>query len=160
MPVDLAAASIPLDPAPSLGPPSSFPSTVGRRRSKMALRFGVAFLIGMLAALAIGVGALYAYDQQYVGRILPGVKVGDVNVSGMTEAEASAALSTAYAPLGEGHGLGCKAVTAATNASRMSSLDTFLHLNRWRASATISGVGGKPEIISRILYIDTHLSRL
>ena len=103
VPVDLAAASIPLDPAPSLGPPSSFPSTVGRRRSKMALRFGVAFLIGMLAALAIGVGALYAYDQQYVGRILPGVKVGDVNVSGMTEAEASAALSTAYARLGEGN---------------------------------------------------------
>ena len=43
-----------------------------RRKSSAALRFGVAFLIGLIAAMALGVGALYAYDQQYVGRVLPG----------------------------------------------------------------------------------------
>ena len=52
--------------------------------------------------MALGVGALYAYDQQYVGRVLPGVSVGDVDLSGMTEAEASAVLAEAYASLGEG----------------------------------------------------------
>ena len=66
------------------------------------LRFGVAFLIGLVAAMALGVGALYAYDQQYVGRVLPGVDVGGVDLSGMTESEASATLDEAYASLGEG----------------------------------------------------------
>ena len=31
----------------------------------------------------IGAGALYAYDQQYVGRVLPGVRVGSVDLSGL-----------------------------------------------------------------------------
>ena len=52
--------------------------------------------------MALGVGALYAYDQQYVGRVLPGVSVGGTDLSGMTEAEASAALSTAYASMDDG----------------------------------------------------------
>jgi hypothetical protein len=59
-------------------------------------------MIGLMAVLALGVGALFAYDQQYVGRVLPGVRVGSTDLSGMTEAEATAALTNAYAPLGEG----------------------------------------------------------
>ena len=78
------------------------PVVAPRRKSSAALRFGVAFLVGLIAAMALGVGALYAYDQQYVGRVLPGVSVGDVDLSGMTEAEASAVLADAYASLGEG----------------------------------------------------------
>ena len=64
-----------------------------RRRASALARFGVAFLIGLIAAMALGVGALYAYDQQYVGRVLPGVNVGGVDLSGLTEAEASATLA-------------------------------------------------------------------
>jgi vancomycin resistance protein YoaR len=59
-------------------------------------RFLVAFVIGLLAVLGVGVGALYAYDQHHQGRILPGVRVASVNLSGLTPAEASARLHEAY----------------------------------------------------------------
>jgi len=78
------------------------PTTPATRRPSIALRFAVAFLVGVLLTLAIGVGALYAYDQQYVGRILPGVRVGQVDLSGMTAVEAAARLDEAYAAVGEG----------------------------------------------------------
>lgn len=66
------------------------------RRPSARLRFAVAFLVGLVLALGLGTGALYAYDQQYAGRILPGVAVGDVDLSGLTPDDARAALEGAY----------------------------------------------------------------
>ena len=77
-------------------------STSARPRTSARLRFTVAFLVGVILTLAIGVGALYAYDQQYAGRILPGVQVGGVNLSGLTPADAQAKLDEAYHGLSEG----------------------------------------------------------
>ena len=101
--VESAVAAPVLEPGPVVtDAPSVASSPAPRRKSSVALRFGVAFLIGLVAAMALGVGALYAYEQQYVGRVLPGVDVGGVDLSGMTESEASATLEEAYASLGEG----------------------------------------------------------
>lgn len=72
------------------------------RRPSARVRFGVAFLVGLLAAMAIGIGALYAYDQQYVGRVLPGVSVGDVDLSGVDPGTAADRLHRAYSSLREG----------------------------------------------------------
>jgi vancomycin resistance protein YoaR len=72
------------------------------RRSSTRLRFAVAFLVGLIASMAIGVGALYAYDRQYVGRILPGVAVGSIDVSGLDAVAAGAAIRQVYGYLGEG----------------------------------------------------------
>jgi vancomycin resistance protein YoaR len=72
----------------------------GRRPGR--LRFVVAFLVGLLLATVVGVGALYAYDQQYVGRVLPGVRIGAVDLSGLDPATAAQRLRDTYAPLGEG----------------------------------------------------------
>ena len=69
---------------------------------RIRTRFLFAFVIGLLAVLGIGVGALYAYDQQYLGRILPGVHVGEVNVSGLTPAEATARLQDAFGSYSKG----------------------------------------------------------
>jgi vancomycin resistance protein YoaR len=66
------------------------------------MRFGVAFLVGLLAALALGVGALYAYDQEYSGRVLPGVRVGSLDMSGLPSDRAHAAVADAYAGLATG----------------------------------------------------------
>ncbi len=71
-------------------------------RPSLRVRFAVAFLVGLIAAMAVGVGALYAYDQQYTGRVLPGVRVGDVDLSGLTAASAAERLRDAYGSLGEG----------------------------------------------------------
>jgi vancomycin resistance protein YoaR len=72
------------------------------RRVSVRVRFAVAFLVGLIAALAVGVGALYAYDREYVGRVLPGVRVGDVDLSGLDAATAADRLHAAYGSLAEG----------------------------------------------------------
>lgn len=74
-------------------------------RSRPRTRFLVAFLVGLLAAMAIGAGALYAFDRQYAGRILPGVRVGTVNLSGLTPAAASERLAEAFASFGQGRAI-------------------------------------------------------
>jgi len=72
------------------------------RRPSGRLRFAVAFIVGLLLAAVAGVAALYAYDQQYLGRVLPGVRVGAVDLSGLEPATATERLREAYGFLGEG----------------------------------------------------------
>ncbi len=79
------------DPAP---PPA--------QRTSLRFRFAVAFLVGLVAVGALGVGALYAYEQQYAGKVLPGVRVGDVDLSGLTPTAARAALADRYERFGSG----------------------------------------------------------
>ncbi len=73
-----------------------------RRRRSLVLRFGAAFVVGLLVAVGIGAGALYAWGQQYDGRVLPGVSVGSTNLGGLTREQAEAELTKAYAWLGDG----------------------------------------------------------
>src|SRR5262245_33983358 len=72
------------------------------RRPSTRFRFAVAFLIGLLVATAIGIGALYAYDRHYDGRILPGVRIGSTDLSGLDAAAAGAAIRQAYGNLADG----------------------------------------------------------
>ncbi|MFP5342238.1 MAG: VanW family protein [Candidatus Limnocylindria bacterium] len=69
---------------------------------RLRLRFGVAFLVGLVATFAIGAGGLFAYEQQFAGRVLPGVRVGIVDVSGLEPAAAAERIRTAYTSIGEG----------------------------------------------------------
>ena len=73
-----------------------------RRRRSLALRFGVAFVVGFLLTVGIGAGALYAWGQQYEGRVLPGVRVGSTELGGLTREQAEAAIANAYGSLGTG----------------------------------------------------------
>jgi vancomycin resistance protein YoaR len=59
-------------------------------------------LFGALAAVALATGLVVAADQQYEGRVLPGVRVAGTDLSGMDRDEARAALSAALSPYGEG----------------------------------------------------------
>ncbi len=81
--------------APSATPPAP------RRRSRW-VRFGLAFLLGVALVAGVGGGALFAYGQQYAGRILPGVHVGDVDLSGLSVPAARAVLADRYATLSNG----------------------------------------------------------
>ncbi len=78
------------------------PASPTRRGPSLATRFAIAFLMGVLLVGTLGVGALYAYGQQYTGRVLPGVKVGQVDLSGLTASQAHDALGAAYAAFGAG----------------------------------------------------------
>jgi vancomycin resistance protein YoaR len=78
------------------------PPAPRRRRRSLALRFGVAFVVGLVLALGIGTGALYAWGQQYEGRVLPGVRIGSTELGGLNREQAGAAIANAYGSLGNG----------------------------------------------------------
>jgi vancomycin resistance protein YoaR len=79
------------------------PEPAGRTSGRgLALRFLVAFLAGAVLVVVLGGGALYAYGQQYTGRVLPGVTVGGTDLSGLSAVEARTALAEAYRGLGAG----------------------------------------------------------
>src|SRR5262245_9383908 len=80
----------------------TFETTTARHRPRAALRFFIAFLVGLIAALALGAGALYAYDQQYTGRILPGVRVGAMDLAGLSREEAIERVADEYSWVGDG----------------------------------------------------------
>jgi vancomycin resistance protein YoaR len=73
-----------------------------RRRPSLALRFGMAFVLGFLLTVGIGTGALYAWGQQYNGLVLPGVRVGSTELGGLTREQAEAAITKAYGSLATG----------------------------------------------------------
>jgi vancomycin resistance protein YoaR len=66
------------------------------------LRFGLAAVLGLAVALLLGLGGLYAYDQLYAGKVLPGVSVGAVDMSGLTPDAARAELTRVYGSLSSG----------------------------------------------------------
>jgi hypothetical protein len=68
----------------------------------MAAKFAIAFLLGVVLVVGVGSASLYAYGQQYTGRILPGVRAGGVDLSGLTPEAAATAIADAYASLGTG----------------------------------------------------------
>ncbi len=106
VPADASTTSEPVDAVPVL-PLAPIvtdvePPARPRRRRSLAARFGVAFVLGFLLALGVGVGGLYAWGQQYAGRVLPGVHVGSTDLSGLTREQAEAELANAYGSLGTG----------------------------------------------------------
>jgi len=78
------------------------PASPGRRGPSKALRFAIAFILGVTLVVGAGGGALYAYGQQYTGRVLPGVGVADTDLSGLSPDAAVTALESAYGSLGTG----------------------------------------------------------
>ena len=93
-----AVPVLPLAAAVTDGEPRRGLAADGRSPSASASRSSLGFLL----AIGIGAGVLYAWDQQYDGRVLPGVSVGSTNLGGLTREQAEAAIATAYASLGDG----------------------------------------------------------
>jgi vancomycin resistance protein YoaR len=60
------------------------------------------FVLGTMLGIAVVLVGLVAYGQAYAGRILPGVRVGGVDVGGLTPSDARQALVTALGPLEAG----------------------------------------------------------
>jgi len=119
------------------------PATPNRRpgsRLRTFRRFAAAFVFGLLAVLAVSAGALAAFESSNNGRILPGVHVGSVDLSGMTSAEARSRLNEAYAPLADG-----KLVLAADDTTRtvgFASIGRALDVDALVEQAMAVGRGG------------------
>jgi hypothetical protein len=87
---------------PEAGPTAGEPPARPRPRRSFAFRFGVSFVFGFLLAMVAGAGILYAWGQQYDGRILPGVRIGSTELGGLTREQAEAQIASAYQSLGTG----------------------------------------------------------
>ncbi|MBF6604658.1 MAG: VanW family protein [Chloroflexi bacterium] len=62
----------------------------------------VAFGAGVVLAALLAAAGLYAYDRAYLGRVLPGVRVGGVDLSGLDRTAAARRLDEAFAAMGNG----------------------------------------------------------
>jgi vancomycin resistance protein YoaR len=93
--------TVPVLPLAAAVSDSEPPAPPLRRRS-LALRFGVSFVLGLLLAFSAGAGVLYAWGQQFDGRVLPGVRVGSAELGGLTREQAEAAIANAYGSLATG----------------------------------------------------------
>ncbi len=129
--------------APERDEPSA-PPRRGRRRS--VTRFLIAFMFGLLAVLTVSAGALAAYESSNVGRILPGVHVGSVDLSGLTPAAAAARLRTEYASFGDG----ALVLSAAGVERTVSYADLGRRVDADGIVALAMGVGREGPVIDRI----------
>ena len=120
-------------------PDPAAPTHKGR---SLALRFVIAFLAGVLLVAGLGGGALYAYGQQYSGKVLPGVKIGDLDLSGHTSEQASAAIADGYASLGDGaitlRGPGGDMTIGYAEIGRHADIDSMVK------AALLAGRHGEP----------------
>ena len=123
-------------------------ATLELPRKRARVRFAVAFMIGLIAALAIGSGALYAFDRHYTGRILPGVSIGGINVSGLSPDEARSRLTEAFASYGVGRatltGGGKQVVIDYATIGRRADVEAMV------AEAMNIGRSGNP--VERVIY--------
>jgi vancomycin resistance protein YoaR len=76
--------------------------TAALKKRRVWARVVAGTLFGALAALALTSGLVVAADQQYEGRILPGVRVAGTDLSGLDEDQATEAVTTALAGYGAG----------------------------------------------------------
>ena len=72
------------------------------RARALGAQFAIAFLLGAVLVVGAGGAGLYAYGQQYYGRVLPGVLAGGVDLSGLDPAAAEAAILAAHSELSGG----------------------------------------------------------
>ena len=90
---DIGTASA-VDPAVDVAP-------VRRRRGRRIVLAVVALVVLLAIAAGVAGAALYAWDAGYEGRVLPGVSVGGVDLSGMDHDAAAAAVAARF-PYDEG----------------------------------------------------------
>ena len=121
-----------------------------RRRRSLALRFGVSFVLGVLLAFGVGAGVLYAWSQQYDGRILPGVFVGSTELGGLTREQAEAKVAEAFGSLGIGQ------ITLTRPDGRVSTID-YADLGRGPDTSTLLdaafAIGRRSEPLANLIGV-------
>lgn len=107
-----------------------------------ALRFAAAFVGGAILAGLLLLALFFGYDAAYAGHILPGVRVGSVDLGGLTPAEAKPRLEAAYAGLADGT-LTLEGPTGSV-AIPFADLGRRVDTDAVLAAALAAGRGGTP----------------
>ncbi len=102
-----------------------------RRRGRAVFWLFTSFLAGFVLVAGMAVAALYAYDQQYVHRVLPGVRIGQVDLSGLDETAARERLDAVYGSLASGSievtAGGSTTTISYHDLGRQADLDTMVY---------------------------------
>ena len=109
-------------------------------------RFAAAFVFGLLAILAVATGAMTAFERSYEGRVLPGIHVGSVDLTGLSTTQAAARLNAAYGSLTDGE-------LAIVNGDASSSIrysDVGRRLDADAVIAEAMAVGRSGSLAERI----------
>ena len=109
-------------------------------------RFAAAFVFGLLAILAVATGAMTAFERSYEGRILPGIHVGSVDLTGLSTAQAATRLNAAYGSLTDGE----LAVVSGDTSSNISYSDVGRRLDVDAVIAEAMTVGRGGALAERI----------
>ncbi len=118
-----------------------------RRRGVPWGRLFISFVLGLILSGFVAAGAIYAYEQQYSERILPHVRVGDVDVSGLTRDAARSRLSDAFA----GYGDGTVEVTLAGQTTEIPYADFDRRADIDAMVDAAFAVGRAPSPVERLL---------
>jgi vancomycin resistance protein YoaR len=92
----------------------------GRKRSYRPIRFAIGFVIAGAACLLLLVAVAAGIRSTYSDRVVPGVHVGSIDLSGLTHDQVVARLESAYAYMGQGE----VTVTTATGTATISYQQT------------------------------------
>ena len=93
--VDIPVATEPVGPIEDPSADEDAPAAAHRSRRRKVL-LGLLVVLVPVALVGVIPGGLLAWDAGYEGRILPGVHVGEADLSGLDRSEASAAIAAAY----------------------------------------------------------------
>ena len=77
-------------------------NTAAVQRRRVGPRLLAGFVIGVVLCLGVAAGALFAYDASHDSRVLTGVDVAGVDLSGLDRDQAAAALGAAFGGYGDG----------------------------------------------------------
>jgi vancomycin resistance protein YoaR len=91
-----------------------------RKRSYRPIRFALGFVVAGAACLLLLVAVAAAFRSTYSDRVVPGVHVGSIDLSGLTHDQVVARLESAYAYMGQGE----VTVTTATGTATISYQQT------------------------------------
>jgi vancomycin resistance protein YoaR len=91
-----------------------------RKRSYRPIRFALGFVIAGAACLLLLVAVAAAFRSTYSDRVVPGVHIGSIDLSGLTHDQVVARLESAYAYMGQGE----VSVTTATGTATISYQQT------------------------------------
>jgi vancomycin resistance protein YoaR len=125
---------------PALEAPAT--DALPRRAPRIWRRLLIAFVLGLVLTLLGAAAALLAWDMSYDGRVLPGVRVGSTDLSGLDRAAAAAVLEEAYAQFGEGRLL--IDTIAGQAAVDYGAFGRRVDIDRLLDSALVAGRGGTP----------------
>ena len=89
-----STAAGPLSP---IAPVAQDPSPAPRGRRRLLGLFGVAFVLGLAVVVAASGAGLAAWDSSYEAKVLPGVHVEGIDLTGLDRAGAAAALTSGLA---------------------------------------------------------------